>query len=47
MKELYQEADFELVLFENEDIIATSGSPVITTGDGMLDDDELPPVIIP
>lgn len=40
MKELYQEAEIEIIRFEAVDIITTSG------GDS-LDDDELPPLIIP
>jgi hypothetical protein len=47
MKELYQEANLELVLFDMEDIIATSSGVVNPTDDGKLDDDELPPVIVP
>ena len=47
MKERYQEANFDIVFFDMEDIIATSGDVIMPTGDGMLDDDELPPVIIP
>ena len=38
MKELYQEARLEIVRFEAADIISTSAP--------MLDEDELPPVII-
>lgn len=37
MKELYREAEMEIIHFEAVDIIATS----------QLDEDELPPVIVP
>lgn len=37
MKKLYTEAELEIVHFENEDVIVTSGN-------AGLDEDELPPV---
>ena len=40
VKEIYQAAELEVIRFESIDIIRTSS-------DGMLDDDELPPVIVP
>ena len=40
MKEIYQDAKLEVIRFETIDIIGTSSG-------GMLDEDELPPVIFP
>jgi hypothetical protein len=39
LKELYQEPKLEVIQFEAEDIITTSG-------DTILDPDEMPPIII-
>jgi hypothetical protein len=41
MKELYQEAEIEIIRFDAVDIITTS------TTNETLDPDELPPVIVP
>ena len=42
MKEIYQDAEMEVIHFEVLDIITTSGVTNET-----LDPDELPPVIVP